>query len=282
MAFQGITIINGNMADTSNGIILDEGLNFGRGVFETMPVMGSIPLFLEQHCERMNKGLEALFIDRIINPKAILKIMHDFKIQNCVVKLLATSDNLVLSTRENTYVSESYERGFRVRTSPLKRNPHSIVTYHKTLNYTDSIIVKNLAKKDGFDEVIFNNVYGKLAEGSMSNLFFTRNGKIHTPAVKCGILDGIIRNWVIRNFKVEEGEYTFSDLLKADEVFLSNSVMGIMPVYEIYNDSENDVHMCDLYSRQYERNVHTKQYNEKEVCKKVKKEYEKEIYLHVE
>jgi 4-amino-4-deoxychorismate lyase len=80
---------------------------------------------------------------------------------------------------------------------------------------------------------MFLNVHNELAEGSVSNIFFVKDNQLYTPDISCGLLDGIIRGWVMENFNVYTGRFTIEDMEKADECFITNSVMGIMRVNEI-------------------------------------------------
>ncbi len=233
MEFQAITIINGKKSESHDCMVLDQGVNFGKGVFETIAVVGSTPVFLKEHCERLKKGLTALGIDNAVRQEQITAYMNEFAIADCAMKVLVTPKNIVVNTRENIYSGGQFKEGFKVSISALKRNPHSHVVFHKTINYTDNIIENELAHKAGFNEAIFTNVYGFLAEGSVSNLFFVSKGRIFTPSIGCGILSGIVRDWVLRNYVVEEGEFTLEELFSADAVFLTNSLMGIMPVRQI-------------------------------------------------
>lgn len=239
MSFTGVTIINGKKLSSKACIVLDQGLNFGRGVFETIAVVGKSPVFLVKHCERMKIGLDILGIGNSICEEQIIGYINEFDISDCGMKVLVTPENVVVNTRQNIYSTGLFKDGLKVGISSLKRNPHSLVVYHKTINYTDNIIEKDRALKAGFDEVIFTNVYDYMAEGSVSNLFFVSEKRIYTPAVGCGILNGIVRNWVVNNFSVEEGEYSLKQLMNAEEVFLTNSLMGIMPVKQLENKTFN-------------------------------------------
>jgi branched-chain amino acid aminotransferase len=82
------------------------------------------------------------------------------------------------------------------------------------------------------------NHAGHLAECTTSNLFLVRKGRLCTPSISCGILDGITRNVVLRlagfqQIPTEEGTYTSGDLLAADECFLTNTTMELMPVQSV-------------------------------------------------
>lgn len=221
-----MVIINEKISDNEY-VALDGGFYFGRGVFETILVKNE-PLFLKQHLNRLTKGLEALRIANRVNEQAVLKLIYQNKIRDCVMKIIVTEKNVVISTRPLAYKAEGYRHGFRVKMSSLKRNQYSHATYFKTLNYTDNILEKEQAIKEGFDEVLFLNTNQELAEGSASNVFFVLDGKIHTPSIDCGILDGIVRAWVLDHFDVVEGKYPIDMLIRAEEVFLTNCVMGVM------------------------------------------------------
>ena len=108
-----------------------------------------------------------------------------------------------------------------------------MLVYVKSTCYIENIVEKNKGRNLGFDEIIFLNEKGYIAEGATSNIFFIKNNKIFTPKVKCGILNGIVRQWVVDNFIVEEGEYKIEDLLMSDAIFVTNSIVGIMKVCEI-------------------------------------------------
>lgn len=89
---------------------------------------------------------------------------------------------------------------------------------------------KRRAHKDGFDEPFFLNMRGELTEGAVTNLFFVKKGKILTPSVACGLLDGIVRRFVIEQFPVTEQVILPQDIFDMDEMFVTNSLLGIMPV----------------------------------------------------
>ncbi|WP_027632363.1 aminotransferase class IV [Clostridium hydrogeniformans] len=221
--------------DEKNNIIyLDNGFNFGLGAFETIKVTSKgYGVLLKEHIERLNNSLKILEIDESINHKSIEQIIKDNKIKNCGLKIVVTDKNQVISLRDITYKKEDYYNGFNLKVSDYRRNSKSLLVYHKTLNYGENILEKRRASKEGFQEVIFLNEEDKLSEGAVSNLFFINNNRIYTPKVRCGLLNGVIRQWIIRNFNVIEGEYTLKDLLESQGAFLSNSLMGIMPINKV-------------------------------------------------
>ncbi|SFR83309.1 aminotransferase class IV [Anaeromicropila populeti] len=216
-------------------IYLDEGYTFGLGVFETIAVENNKPLFLKEHLERMENALICLDIEVgemkwKIEEEAILKFVKGKKLPHNVVKIMVSSQNVIYATSQNLYTSDCYEKGFSVDYTNVLRNETSELTYYKTFNYGDNIKEKRRAKKKGFDEPIFINTKGQITEGSTTNLFFVRNKKIMTPPVSCGMLNGVLRQYIIKTHPVEERIIYPDDVSGFDEMFLTNSLMGIMPV----------------------------------------------------
>jgi 4-amino-4-deoxychorismate lyase len=196
-----------------------------------------------------------LNVDNFAGEEYILKCLQEYEIHNCILKVIVTEKNIVMSTRQSVYKPEDYSKGFKVKLSSLKRNPYSHTAYIKSLNYTDNILEKERASGEGFDEVFFLNTHGEIAEGSVSNIFFVKDKKIYTPAIECGILDGIVRGWVINNFSVCVGRFVTEDITKADEVFITNSVMGIMKVKHFEGIDFSDGSIFELVRDNYEEHV---------------------------
>jgi branched-subunit amino acid aminotransferase/4-amino-4-deoxychorismate lyase len=113
----------------------------------------------------------------------------------------------------------------------------------------------------GSDEVLFLDTQNHLSEGATSNIFFIKDGIIYTPTKECGILEGIIRNKLIelieknKHLVIKKGFYSLKELLSADEVFLTNSIMGIMPVSKINHTTYNmkKFYITDLLIDEFNR-----------------------------
>lgn len=232
-------IINDEIQD--NGIInLDSGFMFGRGLFETILVKKK-PVLLEQHLDRLNNGLKKIGLNQVISEDYVIKNIEKLKCENCAIKIMVSEKNIIFTKREVPYDNKAYIKGFSLVISDMKRNPYSHMTYLKSFNYADNIIEREKAKKNGFDEVLFLNTEGYVAEGSVSNIFLIKDNKIFTPSVESGLLSGIIRNFLIENLRenydIKEKKISFEELINADEVFITNSLMGIMKVRSINSHS---------------------------------------------
>ena len=213
--------------------ILDEGIFFGKGVFETILFLEK-PIFLKEHIERLKSGMEKLGLEELEEEMLLDYISLNF-IKNKAVKVLVTPKNIIITEREIPYKKEDYINGSSLKLSKVIRNSTSLLSYVKSTNYIENIIEKNKAKEDGFKDDLFLNENGYLSETSCANIFIVKNNKIYTPKVSCGLLNGIIRMWVVKNFPIIETELTLDDLKNADEVFITNSLMGIMKVKKFEN-----------------------------------------------
>lgn len=220
--------------------ILDEGIFFGKGVFETILFLEK-PIFLKEHIERLKNGMKELGLEELEEEMLLDYISLNF-IKNKAVKILVTPQNIIITERKIPYTEQDYIEGSSLKLSRVRRNSTSMLCYIKSTNYIENIIEKNKAKEDGFKDVLFLNENGYLSETSCANIFIVKNDKIYTPKVSCGLLNGIIRMWVVKNFPVIETELTLDDLKNADEVFITNSLMGIMQVKKFedieYNNNE--------------------------------------------
>ncbi len=99
----------------------------------------------------------------------------------------------------------------------------------------NNILAKQEAACSGAGEAIMLNIEGLVCEGSISNVFWVKEGTLKTPHPHCGLLEGVTREAVIRiahlaDLRVAEGYFTPQDLLSADEVFITNTTYEIMPV----------------------------------------------------
>ena len=250
-------LINGNLSEDK--ISLDSGFFFGRGAFETILVKEK-PIFLEAHTKRLNRGLKALGVNKEITEGEIHTGIEKLNCKNCVLKIMVSEKNTIIATREIPYKSSDYEQGFSLGLSEVRRNAYSNLTYVKSLNYVENIIERDKILDKGYNEALFLNTEGFISEGAISNIFFIENGIIFTPELKCGLLPGITREFVIKNslsmgYKIEEGEFTLDRLMEAEGVFITNSVMGIMRVSKIQDKIINESKIICEIKRYYDRYV---------------------------
>lgn len=214
-------------------IVLDDGYQFGLGVFETISVEHNVPILLSWHLERLHRSLEALGIRQTVEESYVLSWLSAHPGEHQALKIIVSEKNLTLTMRPNPYTHEQIRKGFCLSYSNIYRNETSPLVYHKTLNYGDCILEKRRAKETGSDELIFCNSRGEICEGTISNIFFVYNGQIYTPPVASGLLPGILRRFIIEHYPVKEQILRKEDVLHMQECFVTNSLMGVMPVHTL-------------------------------------------------
>ena len=214
-------------------IELDDGYSFGLGLFETILLYKGKPVFLDEHLARINKSIVDLGLNiGKLEKNEVFQYLNNSKniLEYEVLKIVLSEKNRLFLKREYTYTEKDYQKGFSLNISKVRRNESSIFTFHKTLNYGDNILEKRNSKKLGYDEPIFLNSKNQITEGATSNIFMVVRDKIYTPKLSCGLLNGIVRQYIISNYDVTESEIDLEFLNNADEIFLTNSLFGIMPV----------------------------------------------------
>jgi len=227
---------------------LSPGFMYGYGIFETIRVSCKQALFLHQHYTRMVRALSVLgmtcpYKETDLQP-IIEKLLELNGVSEGFVKVVCSKPtpkkqshqeaDILILTGTKTY-KEEYATGLKVCLADARRNEFSKIVGIKSMNYTENILEKEAATKRGFDEAVFLNTHDHIAEGCVSNVFWVKDGVVYTPSVNCGILEGTARARAILKcaelqIPVQEGAYSFEELFRADEIFLTNALMNIMPV----------------------------------------------------
>lgn len=234
-------------------MLIGQGLAYGYGVFETIKIVDRKPVFLDKHIQRMTNSMDVLGIgnldkNRLVdNINKAIDTYNPMALKINIIKGDGNRYHEIITDRKYAYHDEQYKHGFKLCFAKGIRNEHSRLVFHKTNNYLDNILELRDCKKHGFDECIFLNTDGLLCEGSISNAFLIKNKTLYTPSIECGILNGIIRSKVIEiakdnGIEVIEKKLIESDIYEADSMFVTNSLMDVMPVKSIENHSFKKVH----------------------------------------
>lgn len=232
-------------------VVFDEGYSFGLGIFETMSVIDNHVVLLDYHIQRLKEGMKKLSINVNLTRDEIVNYVKDNPMKDGVLKVIISDKNIIWQCRDNNYTDEKYKKGFSTCMSSVIRNETSLFTYIKSLNYGDNIIEKRLAAQKGYDEPIFLNSKGQLTEGAVSNIFFIKDDVIFTPDLSCGMLNGTIRKYIIDKYEVVEKVIYPEEIIDFDEMFLSNSLMGIMPVRSFEGHKFKTREKCDYILKRY-------------------------------
>lgn len=223
---------------------LAPGVLTGTGVFETMRVRRGGIFLLREHLARLFAGLAALRIKPIWSKAELTgfltaTIKHS-RGQDQRVRLTVWQDGQgphvsVIVAPYIPYPPGKYKKGFKAMMARQRRRGRSPFTRIKSIDYGLFLRAYQAAQRQGYDEAVILNETGDLVEGSRTNIFFVRQGTLCTPALKCGCIKGIIRDFVLKMAKAEKVPCRTVtakpiELLRAEEAFVTNSLMGIMPL----------------------------------------------------
>jgi branched-chain amino acid aminotransferase len=150
----------------------------------------------------------------------------------------STSSSLTVMVTAQNLVPlppEKYESGFKAALSFLRRNSQSPLSQLKSTCYIENILARMAARAVGCDEAILLNEQGYLAEGSTTNIFLVSNGELITPSLESGVLPGITREAVLEtaraaNIKTQARQVELKELIEAEEAFVTNSILELMPL----------------------------------------------------
>jgi branched-chain amino acid aminotransferase len=246
--------LNDNIVDSSQAHIncADGGFLYGAGLFETMRASNGVVFALDDHLDRLFNSAEKLKInlrgDRKFIADAVYETLNANELKEARIRLTATSGAMNAENPEPTllvtavnfepYPKSYYDKGIMVVLNSYRQNPADVLTGHKTTSYFSRISTLAVAHQKRAAEAIWFTTEGLLAEGCISNVFIVKDSIVFTPSLKTGILPGIARKTVLNlaaknSIKAEEKELTIDDLLGADEVFITNVVMLVLPVIGI-------------------------------------------------
>jgi branched-chain amino acid aminotransferase len=250
--------INGEIVsrDKAQIPVSDRGLLYGYGLFETMRSYNGHVFYLDRHIARLVNSAGILGIREALEPQkletGVSRTLKANGLDNSRIRLTVTagegSRSIAVASGKLTNIitveglilpsPEAYAKGLRISIVGIRRNPKSPMCYLKTLGYLENMLAHAEAIADGSDEAILLNVDGYVAECSASNIFIVEAGSIITPPVDAGILPGITRGVVIElaaklGIKLVHEAVSVERLMNAEEVFITNSVIEIMPVAAI-------------------------------------------------
>lgn len=232
---------------------LDEGFQFGLGVFTTIAVENRHAILLEKHLERLQKSQDFFGFTHSITASLVEDYIKAQALEKAAVKIMLSEKNILITHRENPYTLEHFRAGFRLNISGVYRNETAQLTYHKSLNYGENILEKQKSIKMGYHEPIFLNSKGQIAEGATTNIFFIKGDKIYTPETSCGLLAGVVRAYLLEQYSIEEASIYPHKLEIFDECFVTNALMGVMPVASIGNQAFTKREQTKKISTDYQR-----------------------------
>jgi len=241
-----VILLNGKLLNAAAAAVspLGEGFQFGVGVFTTMRVRSGRPQFFKAHAERLARDAQALGLLPASEPSVLaercaaciaVNRMDDGGLKIVWFADTDGSTGEIISQRPHSYGPELAERGFRLTTLTCASRESRTFSRHKTLNYLEHLHAKRAAVSAGFDDALWVDERGIVLEGATTNIFAVIDGRIFTPDEKAGLLPGIARR-VVLELAADDFEparpttITREMLANAAEVFVTNSLIGVVPV----------------------------------------------------
>lgn len=249
--------IDGKVVDEGEALlpVTDHGLLYGDGIFEGIRVFSGNVFRLDDHMARLAAGAKALDLAlpgglaRI--REIVLETVRAHGEREAYVRLVVTRGEGALGVDPTTchaprvfciasnvhiYPDEKLAAGIALVTSSWRRPASDVLDPRvKSLNYLNNVLSKGEARRQGADEALLLNAAGHVAEAAVANVFAVIRGELLTPPVSDGALEGITRRTLLElagtlGIPAAERSLTRFDLFAADEVFLSGSGAGVVPV----------------------------------------------------
>ena len=248
--------LNDKLIDTDKARIsaTDSGFLYGAGLFETMRSYDGVVFALKDHLDRLFTSAGALFINNPFDEEylteAIYKVLKANKLTDARLRLTLSNGPmagaeeqlkptlLITATKLQPYPGEYYKNGVMVILSASRQNTFEPTCGHKTTSYFSRMITLNMAHQQRAAEALWFTTDNRLAEGCVSNVFVVKDSVIYTPGIETPVLAGIARKTVCEiastnSIKLIEKDLYIDDVLGADEIFLTNVIMQIMPVNKV-------------------------------------------------
>jgi len=248
--------LNDRLVDIDKACIsvTDSGFLYGAGLFETMRSYNGVVFALDDHLDRLFFSARSLSIENSYDKKfitdAIYKLLKANKLKDARLRLTLTGGPmsepeekrratlLITATKIQPYPPQYYKNGVLVVLCPFRQNVSEPIYRHKTTNYFSRMIALKLAHQKRAAEALWFTVDNRLAEGCISNVFLVKDSVLYTPPIETPVLAGVARKTVCQialknSIKLIEKDLSTDDLLAADEIFLTNVIMQIMPVSRV-------------------------------------------------
>jgi 4-amino-4-deoxychorismate lyase len=216
--------------------LTDRGFRYGMSLFESLRVIGGGPEFFDKHRIRLLSACAEL--DFSVSEKAIDRaeaLLASAGIDGFARLYVTAGDGgpagAAADPRVFVFIEErasTDDESFEVTISDDTYRP--MFGGMKTANYWFNTAALAQARVRGFDESLLFNDFAELVSACCANVFVVHDDRIATPPRSSGARAGVIREWVIARRKVEERRLRREDVVNADEIFLTNSWLGVMPV----------------------------------------------------
>lgn len=252
----------------------NRSFRFGDGFFETMKMVDGHIILGNYHFERLFSSLQSLkfetpgyFTAAFLSEQIKMLVGKNGHTGIARIRLTVFRGNGSLYDYENNfpgYIIQTWalpatvlafnKEGLRTGIYLNARKSSDGFSHIKHNNFLPYAMAAIWVKENKLDDALLLNNYNRLAEATMANIFLVKDGKIKTPALSEGCINGVMRRYLIEcvhkeNIPFEETAITAEELAEAQEVFTTNAVRGITPVASCGNSSYSFQLAEYLYSR---------------------------------
>lgn len=241
-AVKGWQFDRGRWSETASLPLTDRALRYGMSVFETIGVRGGQPLLVARHLALLEENVCTLLsaADSAEHDGrkffSALKLPELAPTSSGVLRVYVTAGDggpadAVLASRVFALFEPSAGSLPDFQTAQLHPEPVTpFARGAKTGNYWMQCAAQSAARAEGFDHALLHDREGRLLSAAMGNIFFVQNGALCTPSTFLALRQGVMRAWVTAQQSVVEVELAADRLKDAEEVFLTNSRLGVMPL----------------------------------------------------
>ncbi len=250
--------LNGKLLDAEEAkvTVFDAGLQHGVGLYETLRSYRGNIFRLNDHMVRMKSSADHLGMvvdgDEKTFEKAIGELLTANGLADARLRITVTAGSVRVGihlggqSQPTTLITcgpiqaaeELYQHGVGVLLCDYRLSPSDPVARHKTISFLPRLLALRTAQRANMADAVWFTDDGFLAGGSAGNVFLFKDDKLLTPSLDLPVLPGITRKVVLEiardmQIPVEEGKFSLKDLLAAPEIFLTNTVMEILPVVAV-------------------------------------------------
>ena len=284
-------------ADEASISVFNGGYYFGLGIYETILIHEAVPIFYDEHINRMQKALS--FLDFNVNElffktlelrvKTLLKhaqidlslarlriIVSPSQISFPEIEMDKFTSVLILSSSKFS-LKNNYSLYI---TKILKNSVNQIPPYVKLTANHRNLMATQIARKNGADEALVFNDKAFLCEASYANIFLVKQGKVFTPGLENNLLDGVTRNKIFRiirkmNVTLEEKKITVEELKTFDCAFITSSTRGVKSIKKITISKE----FCEIFNIDDKELIveYNKQFQSNNLLEELNKQYRFDI-----
>jgi len=243
----GRVLVNGQVDDVLP--VLDRGLAYGDGLFETIRFVEGVAPLWPRHMERLRRSCARLLLpapDADVLHAEAQAVVRDWS--QAVLRITLTRGvgergyALPADVRPNRVVAgfpaprqafDSYAHGVRLHVCEIRLAEQPRLAGMKHLNRLEQVLARAEWSDSSIADGLLCDAAGRVVSTTMANLFAVLDGQLSTPSLeRCGVA-GVARAEVLATHTVQVRDITLDELRYASELFLSSSVRGILPVQAV-------------------------------------------------